>query len=109
MRANQPAPRPRQIEVGTFIGCQGGATTPVFWIWRPAGLTTEYWVLYLANQPGGFQRPGTSHPSVEWKIDLAKGGSYTTGCEFLSWVASEYELAEADLEVHEHAVEQLDC
>ena len=36
----QGSPAPRQVDEGTYIGCQGGNTTPVFWIWRPSGQAT---------------------------------------------------------------------
>jgi len=109
MKRNTPGPQLRQVQDGVYIGCQGTSTAPVFWIWRPIGQSTEYWVFYKLDQPGGFQRPSSANPSVDWNIKYATGGDYRTGCEFLSWIAAEHGMAESDLEAHEHSIQVLSC
>lgn len=99
----------RQVDEGTFLGWQKGITDPVFWVWRPTGSSTEYWVLYKPGQTGGFTQPGPGNTSAEWTIGYDQGGSYSTGCEFLQWVAHEIGCEESDLVVHEHDVTTLDC
>lgn len=100
-----------QFDAGAWLGYQGGETDPVFWVWRPStGPHVEYWVFYKYNQSGGFTAPGSvGVTSVDWKLKKTTAGNYTDGCEFLTWVADEFDLAEADLEVREHAVAILDC
>ena len=98
-----------QFEEGTYTGRQAGTAYPVFWVWRPAGQTTEYWVLYKPGQSGGFHPPGADYPKVEWTLTFQQGGGYGSGCGFLSWVATQEGHSESELEVHEHTVATLNC
>lgn len=99
-----------QFDNGSWIGHQAGTTDPVFWVWRPStGPHVEYWVFYKYGQTGGFTPLDIGISSADWKLTKTTGGNYTDGCKFLSWVAEEFDLAEADLEVREHAIQILDC
>ena len=100
-----------QYDGGTWIGRQAGpASDPMFWVWRPTtGPHVEFWVFYKYNQAGGFKPPGIGVSSVDWHISRSNGGNYKDGCEFMSWVADEFNHPESDLEVREHKISILDC